>query len=71
MKLLWNAYDSHGYMTLYAEDNPATNTFNERFHGFEASPTAHYMRPFWLAAESRNPRHCLGRYSVNYGRFQN
>ena len=60
LELLWNEFDNHGYMTLYAEDHPTTNTFNERFHGFEIPPTAHYMRPFWLAAEHSKQSHCLG-----------
>jgi len=61
MELLWNAYDRQGYATLYAEDHPSSNTFNERFQGFERTPTAHYMRPFWLAAESHlSQEFCLG-----------
>jgi len=64
LDLIWNTYDNLGYMTLYAEDYPKTNTFNEKLQGFEKPPTAHYMRPFWLATQhtkQRDKTFCMGK----------
>ena len=49
-------YESQGYVTLYAEDDPPMSTFNLRLNGFVTPPYHHFMRPFWLAIESEGLR---------------
>lgn len=67
LDMIWTEYDNDGYVTLYAEDSPKTNTFNTRFHGFEMPPTTHYMRPFWLAVDQdkQSDGYCVGRCQVS------
>lgn len=46
-------YKEHGYVTLYAEDDPRLASFNNRLRGFNMPPADHYMRPFWLSVEQQ------------------
>ncbi|KAL8574792.1 hypothetical protein ACOMHN_031899 [Nucella lapillus] len=55
--LIWNNFSQHGYVTLFAEDEPSLSIFNLRLKGFSAAPTDHYMRPFWLALWDSRPRY--------------
>lgn len=54
LPLIWNRFENSGYVTLFAEDSAKHGIFNEYSNGFEAPPTDHYMRPYWLAVEEHN-----------------
>ncbi|XP_053645595.1 uncharacterized protein [Cherax quadricarinatus] len=59
---IWNDFKKNGYITMFAEDQPHIGTFQYRLRGFDASPTDHYMRPFFVATypEYKNhPKLCL------------
>ncbi|CAH1782029.1 unnamed protein product [Owenia fusiformis] len=67
-EFIWNKYETKGYATLFAEDNPHRGAFNLEFNGFDTQPTMHYMRPFWLATEESDlqktsEEFCLGHKS--------
>ena len=51
---LWNNYSEKGYVTYYAEDWPAIDTFSF-YKGFQNQPTDHFMRNFYLAMEKVDP----------------
>lgn len=54
---IWNDFRDAGYATLYGEDAPTVGTFTYRLKGFNAQPTDHYMRTFYLATESQPTKH--------------
>lgn len=64
--LVWFDFEKHGYVTLFAENNPEQGMFNFHLNGFEHAPTDHYMRPFWLAVDDYEKQklgkrtNCLG-----------
>lgn len=68
--MLWKYYQRAGYVTSFNEDLPSVGTFTYRLNGFDAQPTDHYMRPYFLATESLVERYaplCTGdrpRHSV-------
>ncbi|XP_064086260.1 uncharacterized protein LOC135201342 isoform X1 [Macrobrachium nipponense] len=45
---IWNDFKANGYVTMFAEDQPHIGTFQYRLRGFDAPPTDHYMRPFFV-----------------------
>ncbi|CAG9865418.1 unnamed protein product [Phyllotreta striolata] len=49
--LLWYDFAEAGYVTAYAEDEGAINTFNYRKKGFVRPPVDYYYRPYVLATE--------------------
>lgn len=51
---LWTTFKDAGYITAYGEDfvNSESYTFSG-YHGFNILPTDHYMRPLFLAGETR------------------
>ncbi|XP_063234136.1 uncharacterized protein LOC134537536 isoform X4 [Bacillus rossius redtenbacheri] len=60
---VWKDYQDNGYVTAFMEDCPNIGTFTYRLRGFDAPPTDHYMRPFYVAASSEFRSHkkfCLG-----------
>uniref|UniRef100_A0A0K8SW36 Uncharacterized protein n=1 Tax=Lygus hesperus TaxID=30085 RepID=A0A0K8SW36_LYGHE len=61
---VWNEYKDAGYVTGYMEDTPSVGIFTYRLKGFDAQPTDHYMRPFYVDAESnyydKFSKYCLG-----------
>lgn len=61
---IMNNYKRKGYVTLYAEDDPLTASFN-KMSGFRNAPADHYIRPFWLAVE----RHGLDGHHRNRSDF--
>ncbi|GLG93133.1 Uncharacterized protein GBIM_00623 [Gryllus bimaculatus] len=59
----WKDFRANGYVTGYAEDCPSIGTFTYRLKGFDAPPTDHYMRPFYIEASkvySKQRNYCLG-----------
>jgi hypothetical protein len=48
---IWKDFQNSGYATAYGEDEAKIGTFNYHKLGFLEQPTAHYLRPFTLAAE--------------------
>lgn len=48
---LWYTFGNYNYVTAYAEDEGAINTFNYNKKGFVAQPTDYYFRPYVLASE--------------------
>lgn len=60
---IFNEYAHHGYVTALNEDLPDYGTFSYRLNGFQEQPTAHFMRPFYLAFQKESNRHkrlCVG-----------
>ncbi|XP_023313041.1 uncharacterized protein LOC111693127 [Anoplophora glabripennis] len=57
---IWNTFRESGYVTAYAEDEGAINTFNYDRRGFRDPPTDFYYRPYFVASEE------LGR-KLRYG----
>ena len=57
LPFIWNRFENAGYATLFAEDSIDHGIFHEQFTGFESPPTAHYMRPFWIASDDCVPSH--------------
>ncbi|RWS14514.1 hypothetical protein B4U79_12142, partial [Dinothrombium tinctorium] len=60
---IWNDYTNQGYVTSYVEDGPNFGTFSYRLRGFDAKPTDHFGRPFYIEAQKQYKRHkpyCLG-----------
>nr|CAD7197435.1 unnamed protein product [Timema douglasi] len=60
---MWKEYQEKGYVTAYLEDCPTIGTFTYRLKGFDAQPTDHYMRPYYMAASSEYTSHkkfCMG-----------
>ncbi|KAI0232461.1 hypothetical protein LSAT2_017188, partial [Lamellibrachia satsuma] len=60
---VWKQFRDAGYATQWGEDGAAFGTFQYRMLGFRAQPVDHYMRPFYLQAESQYYWHmpyCLG-----------
>ncbi|KAG0717944.1 hypothetical protein GWK47_007913 [Chionoecetes opilio] len=60
--LVWNDFAKNGYVTMFAEDVPHIGTFQYRLRGFDAPPTHHYLRPFFLKVYpeyAQHPRLCL------------
>ena len=52
---IWREFSNLGYVTAYAEDEPAGSTFNYHKTGFALPPTDYYIRPFLLASEDELP----------------
>ncbi|XP_069689080.1 uncharacterized protein [Periplaneta americana] len=50
---IWKEFSQLGYVTVYAEDEPTSSTFNYHKTGFVEPPTDYYLRPFLLAAQNR------------------
>lgn len=48
---LWYDFSRFNYVTAYAEDDAAINTFNYNKKGFVDEPTDFYFRPYVLASE--------------------
>ncbi|PVD18510.1 hypothetical protein C0Q70_21059 [Pomacea canaliculata] len=60
---VWKEFESHGYVTAYAEDMPGLGAFHYRMLGFKEQPADHNMRLFFLAAQkmfSKSASNCLG-----------
>lgn len=63
---MWKNYQKYGYVTAYGEDYVGIDTFGKPLHkGFFESPTDHYLRPLFMAAEklkdvNSNKLHCTG-----------
>ncbi|RWS01853.1 hypothetical protein B4U79_02430, partial [Dinothrombium tinctorium] len=60
---VWNNFTDQGYVSCWAEDGPDFGTFQYRLRGFDAKPTDHYGRPFYLEAQKQYEHHkpyCLG-----------
>ncbi|XP_053693436.1 uncharacterized protein LOC128741554 [Sabethes cyaneus] len=60
---LWNEYERYGYITAFNEDVPHIGTFSYRLNGFQAQPTDHYLRTYYLAIENQltyYKRLCVG-----------
>ena len=58
-----------GYMTVFAEEDVWTGTFNYRLKGFRDPPTDKYTRPFWLKAQAEQVRthvSCLHTTSIRH-----
>ncbi|XP_064472797.1 uncharacterized protein LOC135387616 [Ornithodoros turicata] len=47
--LIWKSYASHGYRTLYLDENPVYGLFNYLANGFHVAPTDYYLRPATIA----------------------
>ncbi|KAK3605767.1 hypothetical protein CHS0354_033969 [Potamilus streckersoni] len=60
--LIWKDFRHHGYVTMFAEDEPSIGAFNLRLNGFKNQPTDHYMRQFWQALWDSEIRHESQRY---------
>ncbi|XP_063594291.1 uncharacterized protein LOC134771266 [Penaeus indicus] len=76
---VWDDFKKNGYVTMFAEDQPHIGTFTYRLRGFDAPPTHHYMRPFFVSVYPeykdhpklclRNtPRHKVGVFRSSSGR---
>lgn len=50
--MIWNDYKQMGYVTAFNEDVPNVGTFSYRLNGFDAQPTDHYMRTYYIAIDS-------------------
>ena len=60
---IWKDFKKVGYVTQYGEDGAGFGTFHYRMLGFKDQPVDHYLRPFYLKAESEYAKHkpyCLG-----------
>ncbi|KAK9504055.1 hypothetical protein O3M35_010490 [Rhynocoris fuscipes] len=60
---IWNNYRNSGYVTAFMEDTPQNGIFTYRLKGFDAVPTDHYMRPYFIDIESELSKHkkyCVG-----------
>lgn len=60
---IWKEFQKLGYVTHWAEDETHIATFTYRMLGFKDQPVDHYMRPFYIVAESmyqKFARLCLG-----------
>ena len=72
---IFSEYSNHGYATLFSEDDPRLASFNLRLEGFQAPPTDHYARPFWLALEnhkrsSQSAKFCVGAQKIHQLSFR-
>ncbi|XP_069997397.1 uncharacterized protein [Penaeus vannamei] len=59
---VWDDFKKNGYVTMFAEDQPHIGTFTYRLRGFDAPPTHHYMRPFFVSVYPEykdHPKLCL------------
>ncbi|XP_037780695.1 uncharacterized protein LOC119577087 [Penaeus monodon] len=59
---VWDDFQKNGYVTMFAEDQPHIGTFTYRLRGFDAPPTHHYMRPFFVSVYPEykdHPKLCL------------
>lgn len=54
---VWNDFSKNGYVTMFCEDTPQIGTFQYRLQGFDAPPTHHYMRPFYLITYPQYDQH--------------
>ncbi|XP_046407884.1 uncharacterized protein LOC124172481 isoform X2 [Ischnura elegans] len=50
---LFKSFSNEGYVTLFTEDQPDLGTFTYAKKGFRNQPTDHYVRPYYLFAQSR------------------
>ena len=60
---IWKELKKLGYITQWGEDGASAGTFTYRMLGFKDQPVDHYLRPFYMKAESRYARgrpYCLG-----------
>ncbi|XP_014245819.1 uncharacterized protein LOC106664528 isoform X2 [Cimex lectularius] len=60
---IWKNFKENGYITGFMEDTPRFGIFTYRLKGFDDSPTDHYMRPFYIDAESTYDQYsdyCIG-----------
>ncbi|XP_015905104.1 uncharacterized protein [Parasteatoda tepidariorum] len=53
----WKNFSASGYVTAYAEDCPYTGIFTYRLKGFDAIPTDHYMRSFYVEVDKVMKEH--------------
>ncbi|CAF0826861.1 unnamed protein product [Didymodactylos carnosus] len=62
---IWNKFKDNGYVTQWGEDGQSVGTFQMRLLGFRDPPVDHYMRPFFLVAESMRTTkpYCFGSVS--------
>ncbi|KAH8377217.1 hypothetical protein KR093_004278, partial [Drosophila rubida] len=65
---LWNHYRNAGYLTAYAEDLVAIDTFHYNLPGFMREPVDYYLYPFLKAVEEnmdkvgyKGDNYCIGR----------
>ncbi|XP_065336670.1 uncharacterized protein LOC135937447 [Cloeon dipterum] len=66
--ITWKYFSEHGYVTMFAEDQPDVDTFSFKERGFHVPPTDYVMRPFWQAMEQftvgrqdlKSDRRCYG-----------
>ncbi|GFR96926.1 elongation factor Tu [Elysia marginata] len=60
---IWKNFKEAGYVTAWGEDMHNFGTFQLRLNGFRKAPVDHYMRPYYMVAETHyNTRlyGCLG-----------
>ena len=60
---IWKDFHNAGYVTQWGEDAASIGTFTYRMLGFKEQPVDHYLRPFYIHAESQYNSHkpfCLG-----------
>ncbi|CAG2176609.1 unnamed protein product, partial [Oppiella nova] len=55
---IWKEYHRKGYQTLYMEDAPIMHTYNYEKKGFADPPTDYYLRPYYLAMDSKTKDYC-------------
>ncbi|XP_065336668.1 uncharacterized protein LOC135937445 [Cloeon dipterum] len=68
LPIAWKYFSEHGYVTMFAEDQPDVDTFSFKERGFHVPQTDYVMRPFWQAMEQftvgrqdlKSDRRCYG-----------
>lgn len=69
---IFNDYEQKGYVTMYSEDSPFSETFALRLNGFETMPTTKYFRNFWLGSKEmisrlqKNSAACIHQVMFRY-----
>jgi len=61
--MIWQDFARLGYLTSFNEDMPNAGTFTYRMNGFDAQPTDHYLRTYYMQALnilSGSSPHCIG-----------
>ncbi|OWF55442.1 hypothetical protein KP79_PYT20939 [Mizuhopecten yessoensis] len=51
---IWRNFSDKGYVTMYAEEQPVSPSFNAVSKGFRTPPTDHYFRPCAMAMDNTN-----------------